>query len=157
MASAEQEATQAFYALYAALDDLLRGKGTADMKQLWHHADYVTSSHPFGDWARGWAEVWATWEEGAAVWSVYRGHVERTDRIGGIHGLRVALLGDTAYGTAVYRSKMYMAEGELDLKVNCTDVVRRVDGAWKVVHHHADQAPPAWQARIEQMVQLGHS
>ncbi len=77
MASQEEEAKQAFYALYEALDDLLRGQGTQKMGALWHHADYVTSSHPFGDWARGWAEVWATWEEGAAVWSVYKGHAER--------------------------------------------------------------------------------
>jgi ketosteroid isomerase-like protein len=157
MASAEEEATQAFHALYEALDELLRGKGTKNMHDIWHHADYVTSSHPFGDWARGWAEVWATWEEGAAVWSVYQGHAERSDRIGGIHGLHVAVRGDSAYGTSVYRSKLYMSEGPLDLKVNCTDIVHRIDGAWKVVHHHADQAPPAWQARIGQMVRLGHS
>ena len=43
--------------------------------------------------------MWATWEEGAAVWAVYRGHAQRTDGIGGIHGLQVALHGDTAYGT----------------------------------------------------------
>jgi len=155
--AADEEATRAFHELYEALDDLLIGKGTHKMRELWHHGSYVTSSHPFGDWARGWAEVWATWEEGAAVWSVYSGHRGRSDRIGGIHGLRVAVLGDTAYGTSVYRSKLYMSEGELDLKVNCTDVVHRIDGVWKVVHHHADQAPTAWQARIGRMVQDGHS
>lgn len=157
MASAEEDATRVFHELYEALDDLLRGSGTQKMGELWHHGDYVTSSHPFGDWARGWAEVWATWEEAGAVWSVYQGHADRTDRIGGIHGLRVAVRGDTAYGTSVYRSKLYMSEGPLELKVNCTDVVHRIDGVWKVVHHHADQAPPSWQARIGQMVQQGHS
>jgi hypothetical protein len=157
MASEEEAAAKALYGLYEALDDLLRGKGTQKMHDLWHHADYVTSSHPFGDWARGWAEVWATWEESAAVLGVYRGHAERTDPIGGIHGLRLALRGDAAYGTSVYRSKLYLSEGELDLKVNCTDIVHRIDGVWKVVHHHADQAPPSWQARIGQMVQLGRS
>ncbi len=157
MTSAEEEAARAFHALYEALDDLLHGKRTKKMGELWHHADYVTSSHPFGDWARGWAEVSATWEEVGAVWSVYSGHANRSDRIGGIHGLRVVLRGDTAYGTSVYRSKLYMSEGELDLKVNCTDIVHRIDGVWKVVHHHADQAPPPWQARIGQMVQQGHS
>jgi len=157
MTTDEAEATNALYALYDALDDLLRGKGTLKMRGLWHHADYVSCSHPYGAWARGWAEVSATWDEGAAVWSVYRGHAQRDDRIGGIHGLCVALRGDTAYGTSVYRSKFYMSEGELDLKVNCTDVVHRIDDVWKVVHHHADQAPSTWQARVGQMVRLGRS
>jgi ketosteroid isomerase-like protein len=157
MQAADEEAIRAFHGLYEALDDLLRGKGTGKMRDIWHHGDYVTSSHPFGDWARGWAEVWATWEEAAAVWSVYRGHDGRSDRIGGIHGLRVSVLGDTAYGTSIFHSKLHMSEGELDLKVNCTDIVHRIEGVWKVVHHHPDQAPPSWSARIGQMVQLGHS
>ena len=51
MASEVEDATKTLYALYDALDDLLLGKGTERMGRLWHHADYVTSSHPFGDWA----------------------------------------------------------------------------------------------------------
>jgi len=157
MASAEEEAATAFYSLYEALDALLRGRGTQKMREVWHHGDDVTCSHPFGDWACGWAEVLATWEEGAAVWAAYRGHAERADRVGGIAQLRVVLRGDAAYGTSVYRSKFYMSDGELDLKANCTDVVHRIGGVWKVVHHHADQAPLPWKARVEQMVRLGHA
>ncbi|HYQ29557.1 MAG TPA: nuclear transport factor 2 family protein [Polyangiaceae bacterium] len=157
MVGAEAHAIKAFHAFYDALDALLRGQGTQPMSQAWHHADYVSSSHPYGDWAFGWAEVWATWQEGAAVWAHYHGHADRSDRICGIQDLQVKVHGDTAYGASVYRSKFYMSEGELNLKVNCSDVLHLIDGAWKVVHHHADQAPPAWQARIEKMVQLGHS
>ncbi|MET0793165.1 MAG: nuclear transport factor 2 family protein [Polyangiaceae bacterium] len=157
MASEEEEARRAFHALYEALDALLRGKGTQLMRAVWHHADYVSSSHPFGAWARGWDEVSATWEEGAAVWAIYQGHAQRSERIGEIHELRVTLLGDTAFGASVYKSKFYLSDGELNLKVNCTDVVHRIDGVWKVVHHHADQGPPVWQARVEQMVRRGRA
>ncbi len=127
MASPEEEATQAFHALYEALDDLLQGRGTKKMGELWHHADYVTSSHPFGDWAPWLGRGVGDLGRGSrGMGRCYGGHAGRTDRIGDIHGLRVALRGDTAYGTSVYRSKLYMSDGELDLKVNCTDVVHRI-------------------------------
>jgi len=157
MESPESEVTKVFYALYDALDDLLQCRGTARMLALWHHGDSVTTSHPYGAWARGWAEVSATWEEAAAGFAAYQGHVGRSDAIGASHDLCVSVWGDVAYGTSIFRSKLYMSEGELNLKVNCTDILHRIDGVWKVVHHHADQAPPEWQARIGQMVQLGHS
>jgi ketosteroid isomerase-like protein len=156
MAAAEEEVETVIYRFYSALDDLLQAKGTQAMSDIWHHADYVSTSHPFGHWARGWAEVWATWEEGAAVFACYKGHVGRTDTIGGIHDLRVSMMGEAAFGTSVYKSRLYMSDGPLDLRVNCTNIVHRVGGAWKLVHHHAEQAPPAWQAAIGRMVQAGH-
>lgn len=158
MAVAEDaRAAEAVHALYDALDSLLRGEGTRKMKELWHHADYVSCSHPYGDWANGWPEVWATWEEGAAVWANYRGHAGRSERICTIHDVRLTVLGNTAHAALVYRSKFYMSDGELDLKVNCSNILHLIDGAWKVVHHHADQAPPEWQQCIAKMVRLGHS
>jgi ketosteroid isomerase-like protein len=157
MGAADEEAEQAIHRFYRALDDLLQNKGTEAMADIWHHASYVTTSHPFGHWARGWAEVWATWEEGAAVFGMYKGHAQRNEPIGGIHDLHVDVRGDVAYGTGVYKSTLYMSDAELKLKANCTNILHRIDGVWKIVHHHADQAPPDWQAAIGRMVQAGHS
>lgn len=157
MGSVEEQAAGAIYQFYDALEDLLRSRGTAAMNEIWHHGDYVTSVHPFGHWARGWTEVWATWEEGAAVFATYQGHASRTEVIGGINELKVAVLGDAAYSHGVYKSRLYMSAGPLDLRANCTNIVHRIDGAWKLVHHHVDQAPPDWQAAIGKMVQAGHS
>jgi len=157
MGSAEEAAAKAINRFYDALEDLLRGRGTASMAEIWHHNDYVTTAHPFGNWARGWTEVWANWEEAAAVFSTYRGHDGRTDPIGGITELKVAVTGDAAYGTGVYKSTLYMSGGPLLLSANCTNIVHRIDGVWKIVHHHSDQAPPDWQGQIGKMVQAGHS
>jgi ketosteroid isomerase-like protein len=158
MGTAEDEATAVINEFYDALEALLRGRGTAAMEEIWHHTDYATTSHPFGSWARGWTEVKVNWEEGAAVFGVYKGHESRSDRIGGIHDLKVVVLGDAAYGTGTYRSKLYMSNGgELDLCLNCTNIVHRIDGVWKIVHHHADQAKPDWQSAIGDMVAVGHS
>jgi ketosteroid isomerase-like protein len=157
MGSTEDEATKVIYKFYDALEDLLRARGIGSMIEIWHHTEYVTTSHPFGSWARGWTEVNVNWEEGAAVFGIYKGHAARTDKIGGIHDLKVVVVGDAAYGTGIYKSKLYMSDRELDLCLNCTNIVHRIDGVWKIVHHHADQAPPDWQAAIGRMVEAGHS
>jgi len=156
MASAKDEATKVIYQFYDALEDLLRTRRTGAMLEIWHHTDYVATSHPFGSWARGWTEVKVNWEESAAALDNYRGHDTRTDGIGAIHDLEMIVLGDTAYGTGIYRSRLYMSDGELDLVLNCTTIAHCIDGVWKIVHHHADQAPLAWQAAIGRMV-AGHS
>jgi ketosteroid isomerase-like protein len=157
MSSAEEAAAKVLYAFYDALDDLLQARGIQKMSDIWHHAAHVSTVHPFGGWARGWDEVWATWQEGAAVFACYRGHATRNEPIGGIHDLKVSVCGDVAIGTSLYQSKLYMSDGPIDLKVNCTDIAERTNGVWKIIHHHADQAPPDWLAKIGQMVQSGKS
>ncbi|MEI9942484.1 MAG: nuclear transport factor 2 family protein [Pseudomonadota bacterium] len=157
MGSAEDEVTVVIDKFYDALEDLLRSRGTDAMVGIWHHTAYATTAHPFGSWARGWTEVKVNWEEGAAVFGIYKGHATRSDNIGGIHDLKVVVVGDAAYGTGIYKSKLYMSDRELDLCVNCTNILHRIDGVWKIVHHHADQAPPDWQAAIGRMVEAGHS
>ncbi len=157
MSSAEEDATKVLYGFYDALDDLLQAKGLEKMQNIWHHAEHVTTVHPFGGWARGWDEVWATWQEGAAVFALYKGHATRSEPIGGIHGVKVSVRGDVGICTSIYQSKLYMSDGAIDLKVNCTNIVERVNGVWKIIHHHADQAPPDWQAKIGKMVQSGQS
>ena len=156
MGSATEEAAAAIHKFYDALDTTLRGDPSA-MEKVWHHTDYVVTVHPFGHWARGWPEVWATWQEIAAVFGVYKGHERRSERIGAISQLKLGIHGDAAYGASVFESKLFLPEGPLVLRVNCTNVVHKIDGEWKVVHHHPDQAPPDWTAAIGRMVRAGHA
>ncbi|MBN2369965.1 MAG: nuclear transport factor 2 family protein [Vicinamibacteria bacterium] len=149
----EEEARTATLKFYQALDDLLLSKGTQAMSQAWHHDEFVTTVHPFGHWSRGWDEVWATWEEIAALFSFYRGHAVRQDGIGAIHDLRIAVLGEAAYTIGIYKSRLYMPEGEVLLSVNCTNVLQKRAGVWKIVHHHPDQAPADYQAALTRMVE----
>jgi ketosteroid isomerase-like protein len=148
-----RKATEGFY---EALDALLLGKGDQAMSDAWVHADYVTTVHPLGHWARGWKEVWATWQEIGAVWSFYKGHKDRTDRSSGIHELQVSVLGDAAFSISIFRSKMFMPDGKIiGLNVNCTNVLEKTSAGWKIVHHHPDQAPPDFVAEIQKMVEQG--
>jgi ketosteroid isomerase-like protein len=153
----EDEAVRlAIEGFYQVLDDLLLGKGNQAMSDAWLHEDFVTTVHPLGHWARGWKEVWATWQEIEAVWGFYKGHQQRSDRSSGIHELKFAVFGDVAHSISIFRSKMYMADGTtIGLNVNCTNVLHRNSGTWKVVHHHPDQAPADFVASIQKMVEAG--
>ncbi len=153
MATEEEAVLEVTQKFYDALEDMLQGKGAAPMSETWHHDDYVTTVHPFGHWARGWKEVFATWQEVAAIFSLYKGHADRDDRIGNIYDPRVSVLGDVAYTIGVFKSHLYLSFGEATLKVNCTNILHKRDGVWKIVHHHPDQASPDYQAKLGRMVQ----
>ena len=158
MATVEDEVKQATLLFYRALDDVLLGKGTAAMQQAWHHDDFVSTVHPFGYWARGWDEVLATWEEIGQVFSFYHGHDDRQDGIGTINELSIAVLGEVAFTTGIYKSRLYgMPGGVPGIAVNCTNVLLERDGAWKMAHHHPDQASPEFQASLEQLVASGQT
>lgn len=156
MTTEEEAALEATNEFYRALVGLLEGKGTEPMSDCWHHDDSVTTVHPFGHWARGWKEVYATWQEVAAVFSLYKGHADRDDHVGAISGLRVSVLGDVAYTIGVWEAKMYLPFGEASMKVNCTNILQKRDGVWKIVHHHPDQAGPDFQEKLGRMIQEAH-
>ena len=115
---------------YDAIEHLVTGRGVEPMLELWHHTARVTTAHPLGEWAYGWEEVNASWQVIASV--------GRPELAGNkIRDLRVHLYGDTAYTTCTYvGSKAYY-----NALLSCTNVVHRVDGTWKLVHHHADKSP----------------
>ncbi|NUP06740.1 MAG: SnoaL-like domain-containing protein [Polyangiaceae bacterium] len=135
MTPEEEEVVLATKRFYDALEQMMSGKGLAAMEAAWHHGDAVTSGHPAGEWAHGWDEVLATWQ-------VFDSFVRPNDAGGSeIRDIRPHVFGDVAYTTGAF--VVAAAFGGSTLKV--TNVLRRIDGVWKIIHHHADSAP-----RIEQ-------
>jgi ketosteroid isomerase-like protein len=126
----EEEAVRAAVVkFYDAIEHLIRGHGTSAMKEAWHHTPRVTAAHPMGDWSHGWDEILASWEVVAALGS--------EDSAGtSIRDLRVHLYGDVAYSTCVFVASPRFGGAT----VNCTNVLYRDGGAWKLVHHHADRS-----------------
>ncbi len=115
---------------YAAIEDMVSGKGLGKMKEAWHHTDRVTGGHPSGEWAQGWDEILATWE----VFSSFG----RADRGGSsVRSTTVHVYGDIAYATVLFTASPAWG-GET---LACTNVLQKLDGAWKVIHHHADKSP----------------
>jgi ketosteroid isomerase-like protein len=131
MTPEEQEVEAATRRFYEGIEQMARGKGTQAIKDAWHHAPRVTSSHPTGEWAIGWDEVGATWD-------VFASFGKEGDP-GGTHvrDIKVYLYGDIAYTTSVFVAAPTWGGA----KMNCTNILRRVDGVWKIIHHHPDRAP----------------
>jgi ketosteroid isomerase-like protein len=125
---------------YAAIEDMICGRGLASMDKAWHHTDWVTSKHPVSDWAVGWEEVKTVWEVVARF--------GRHDRGGSsLVNARVRLRGDMALVAVIFQAAPAWGSERL----MCTDVLERIDGQWKLVHHHAD-AGPAMAAALESML-----
>jgi len=126
----EDEVRAAATRFYDAIEAMCAGKGLAPMREAWHHNDRVTSAHPTEDFAQGWDEIWASWEAFAPL--------GRADRGGSsISNLRVHVYGDIAYTTCTFNVAPAFGGEHLA----CTNVLEKKDGAWKIIHHHADKAP----------------
>jgi len=90
------------------------------------HSDRVTAGHPSGEWA----EIVVGFDLFAAL--------GRPDRGGSsVRSMKAHVYGDVAYTTCLFTISPAFG-GET---LACTNVLRRVDGVWKVIHHHADRAP----------------
>lgn len=130
MTNDEEMVITAARRFYDAIEQMVRGEGLEPMRAAWHHTAGVTGGHPSGEWAEGWDEVWATWEIFASF--------GRADRGGSkIRNLKAHVYGDTAYTTCLFIASPAFG-GET---LACTNVLYRMDGVWKIVHHHADKAP----------------
>jgi len=136
----EREVEAAVRRFYDAIETMVGGGGVDAMSEAWHHTDRVTSRHPIDDWSVGWEQIWATWQFTASF--------GRADRGGGklVHS-RIFVYGDVAYATVVFEAAPSWG-GE---RMMCTNVLLKKDGAWKIIHHHADPSP-GMQAALERML-----
>ncbi len=141
MTDDEKQVLEAVQRFYDALEQMVAGKGLAAMKEAWHHTAQVSSGHPTGDWAYGWDEVLATWEVFASF-----GKPENCGTR--VRDLRANVVGDVAYTTGVFIASPSFGSA----KMNVTNVLQRVGGVWKIVHHHADRTPSV-ETALEKMAQ----
>ncbi len=140
MAKEEDAVLEAVKKFYDAIEIIVDGGGAGAMRDAWHHGPRVTSSHPTGDWANGWEEVSATWDVFASFGKKGNGGTK-------IRDIKAFVFGDVAYTTSVFVASPSFGGA----KLNCTNILQRVDGAWKVIHHHPDKAP-SMEASMEKMV-----
>jgi ketosteroid isomerase-like protein len=139
MTTDEKEVLAATLRFYEAIENIVSGKGAGSMRDAWHHTSRVTASHPTGEWSNGWDEVSATWDVFASFGKEGGGGTRVRD-------VNVHVYGDIAYTTCVFVASPSWGGA----KLNCTNVLHRVDGVWKVIHHHPDKAP-SFEASLEKM------
>lgn len=118
-------ANQEFYRAFEAL-------AIDRMEAVWAHEGQVTCAHPGWPLADGWAQVRESWR------TIFANTAEMKFRV---EDERIDARGELAWIVCVERITSGGAEGA----VLATNVFRREEGAWKMVHHHG--SPLA--ARVE--------
>jgi ketosteroid isomerase-like protein len=101
------------------------------------HAEDVTFFGPSGGIDRGWGEVGPMYRMGASRLTPSGAKVS-------VEYLAIGVSGDLAYTVAIERSTFRMA-GQANTTegyTRATDVFRREDGHWKLVHRHMDHMQP---------------
>jgi ketosteroid isomerase-like protein len=139
----EDEVCKAAMGMYEGIDDMASGRGLERLKAARDHSDRVTAAHPSGAWSQGWAEIVVGFEIFASLGKPERGGSS-------VRGMQAHVYGDIAYTTCLFVAAPAFG-GET---LACTNVLRRLDGAWKVIHHHADKAP-AMGAAAEKFAREG--
>lgn len=117
--------------LYAALNEMLAGN-PAPVLGVWSDNDDVTYAGPFGGYTLGRAAVVDAFEAAAAM--SLGGRLEATD----VHLVEGS---DIGYTVCVEHGTDHVIDGELvNLTHRATNVFRREDDRWRLVHHHTDHS-----------------
>ena len=128
---AANEVHQASDRFYAALSRVLQGDA-GPMMEVWSHTSDVTTMHPIGEREVGWEQVEGPWQQVSSMSS--GGQVTIKDPL-------IRVVGDLAYEVGTEVGDATMAGEAVSFGHRVTNIYRREDGVWKVVHHHADKNP----------------
>lgn len=125
-----REASRAFY---SALNSVFN-KNAEPMRDVWLHSPEVTAMRPNGGREIGWEQLWEAWQYVARVFS--GGQVELTEQY-------IVTSGDLAYEIGLEIGRFSPGGEEVEVAHRATNVYRRSNGAWKIVHHHTDKSDGA--------------
>ena len=109
-------------------------KGTPEpVKRLWSLRDDVSLTNPQGSAARGWEQVAEAMERAAST--------RRDGKFVGFETLAKGVTAELAYVVELERleAKVHGGEEGSPYTLRVTMIFRPEDGAWKVLHRHADQ------------------
>jgi ketosteroid isomerase-like protein len=104
---------------------------SAPYKACWSHTDDVTIFGGWGAYEKGWEQVGPRLDWAAARFLAGQRTIEL---------LSMALSGDLAYTVWIERGETRLV-GSDELRpsgLRVTHIFRREEGAWKVIHRHAD-------------------
>jgi ketosteroid isomerase-like protein len=116
---------------HQALDAFARGDAELAEK-LWSSRDDITLGNPFGPFVRGSDQVVHTMQRAAALY--------RDGAAVGFELVAKEVTADLAYLVEVERlnAKMGGREDLTHVELRVTSIYRNEDGAWRLVHRHAD-------------------
>jgi ketosteroid isomerase-like protein len=116
---------------HRALDAFARGDPGPAAK-LWSQRDDVTLGNPFGPFVRGYEQVVQTMKHAASLY--------RDGQAVGFDLVAKEVTANLAYLVEVERlsAKMGGSDDVSAVHLRVTSIYRNEDGAWKLVHRHAD-------------------
>ena len=129
--SNEDEVREASGKFYAGLTKMLEGDLSL-IEGIWSHDATVTAMHPVDGREIGWDAVRKSFVPFAEFAS--DGSVELHDQI-------VRVLGDVAYEVGIESGKFSIAGKPIKVGQRVTNIYKREDGHWKMIHHHTDVCP----------------
>lgn len=126
--SVDNEVRAASEKFYSALNRMAKGEA-GTMADVWSHGVQVTAFHPIGGRDIGWDKVGASFENVAKIAS--DGQIKLVDQI-------IQASGDMACETGTEKGHLTLAGLQANIDQRVTNIYRKENGTWKMVHHHAD-------------------
>ena len=132
MTGTEQEILAAVHALYGKVNQALNGDA-GPILAAWSHRADATAMHPDGSRHQGWDEVRAAWEQWAGA--VQDGRIAPSELTVHLLAPELALVSGRESGGGMLAGERVAVDARMTL------VMRREEGEWRPVHHHADVVP----------------
>lgn len=131
--SVNTEVQQASDQFYAALNQMLSNGDPRPVTGVWSRGQQGSTMHPIGGREVGRDQILAGWEQAGPAFS--EGHVTVDDFV------VVPLTEDVAYTICTERVEGKLGGEPMRGEWRATNIFRREDGGWKIVHHHGDVSP----------------
>ena len=137
--SAADDVDQLITQYHQALDEFVKGY-PEPVKKLYSHREDVSLANPLGPTARGWEQVAQTIERAASNF--------RDGEFVSVETVAKYVTPELAYSVWVERVKAKIGGREdiVPSALRVTIIFRAEEGAWKVVHRHADPITTAQPA-----------
>jgi ketosteroid isomerase-like protein len=129
----ETEVQQASDQFYEALNQMAATGNAGAVIAEWSQRQTGSTMHPIGGREIGRDQVTATWKQAAPAFS--EGKVSAHDVV------VIPLCDDVAYTAGTERIEGKVGGEMMHGEWRATNIYRREDGDWKIVHHHADASP----------------
>jgi len=113
------------------IDSISSGNSTL-VKENASHSDDITIMGAFGGYEKGWAQVGARYDWAAAQ---MKGTQPKKSKI---EYIDIVISGDLAYTVALASTVQGYTNSEKDPKLRVTEIFRKENGSWKLLHRHAD-------------------
>jgi ketosteroid isomerase-like protein len=126
--SVENDVREASAKFYAALNGIASGDA-APMADVWAGDEAVSAQHPIGGREEGYDAVIASFAKVAGI--AGGGDIRLIDQ-------KIDAGSDMAVETGIETGTIVIAGHDAALHHRVTNVYRRVEGDWKLAHHHTD-------------------